>query len=90
MREPFHGHLVEYGVILKLFALHKKESFPIRISSGNVTKSAVFADLVTFTKEIFNGKLNFFCVVLFLPNIGTADTKIDFNFEGKGANDFDS
>ena len=30
-----------------------------------------------------------FCAVLLLHNIATADTKIDFNFEGKGANNFD-
>ena len=36
------------------YTLHKKWSFPLRISSVNVTKSAV-----TFTEEIFNGKLHF-------------------------------
>ena len=40
--------------------LHKKWSFSLRISSVNVTKPA---DLVTFTKEILNGKL-YFCVVI--------------------------
>ena len=34
--------------------LHKKWSFPLRISSVN-------ADLVTFTEEILNGKLYFLC-----------------------------
>ena len=38
--------------------LRKKWSFPLRMSSVNVTKSAVFF-LVTFTEEIPNGKLNF-------------------------------
>ena len=33
-----------------VLALHKKWSFPLRISSVNVTKSAETADLVTFTK----------------------------------------
>ena len=37
---------------------HKKWSFPFRISSVNVIKSA---DLVTFTKAILNGKLHFLC-----------------------------
>ena len=37
------------------FILHKKWSFPLRISSVNVTESAVF----TFTEEILNGKLHF-------------------------------
>ena len=42
--------------------LHKKLSFPLRISSVNVTKSAYpqeTADLVTFTKEILYGKFHF-------------------------------
>ena len=40
---------------------HKKWSSPSRIFSVNVTKSAGTADLVTFTEEILNGKLDFFC-----------------------------
>ena len=40
-------------------SLHKKWSFPLRISSVNMAKSAS-SDLVTFTEEIFNGKLRFF------------------------------
>ena len=39
--------------------LHKKWSFPLRISS-------VHEDLVTFTKEILNGKLHFVCSVSLL------------------------
>ena len=41
--------------------LHKNLSFPLRISSVNMTKSAVFCDLVTFTEEILNGKLHLLC-----------------------------
>ena len=41
-------------------SLHKKWSFPLRISSVNVTKSAV---LCTFTEEILNGKLHFCAVI---------------------------
>ena len=41
-------------------SLHIKWSFPLRISSVNVIKSA---DLVTFTEEILNGKLHFSCSV---------------------------
>ena len=58
-------------------AQHIKWSFPLRISSVNVTKlaencgvghiywsSQETAELVTFTEEeIFNGKLDFFCTV---------------------------
>ena len=40
-------------------SLHKKWSFPLTISSINVTKSAVFWGLVTFTEEILDGKLHF-------------------------------
>ena len=40
----------------------KTWSFPLRISSVNMTKSAD-ADLVTFTEEIFNVKLHFLCSV---------------------------
>ena len=43
----------------------QKCSFPLRISSVNVTKSCVFmqfhAYLVTFNKETLNGKLHFLC-----------------------------
>ena len=39
--------------------LHIKLSFPLRISSVNMTKSA---DLIAFTKEILNGKLHFFAL----------------------------
>ena len=46
-----------------------KISFPLRISSVNVTKSAGHADLVTFTEEILNGKLNFLCSLLCLGNL---------------------
>ena len=41
--------------------LHKNLSFPLRISSVNMTKSTVFCDLVTFTEEILNGKLHLLC-----------------------------
>ena len=40
---------------------NKKWSFPLRISSVNVTKSQFPANLVTFTEEILNEKLKFLC-----------------------------
>ena len=43
-----------------LLSLLKKWSFPLRIFSENVTKSA---RMVTFTGEILNEKLNFLCSV---------------------------
>ena len=43
-------------------ALHKKISFPLRVFSVNVTKSA--GDLATFTEKILNGKLHFCAVTL--------------------------
>ena len=42
-------------------SLNKSESFPLRVSSVNVTKSAFSLDLATFTEEILNGKLHFLC-----------------------------
>ena len=42
-------------------SLYKKWSFPLRISSVNVTQSAVSCNLVTFTEEILNGKFHFLC-----------------------------
>ena len=45
-------------------ALHKKLRFPLRSSSVNATIGHIVnADLVTFIKEILNGKLNFLCSV---------------------------
>ena len=43
----------------QLHPLHKKWSFPLRISSENVTKSQETAVLSTYTEEILNGKLHF-------------------------------
>ena len=37
----------------------KKRKFLLRISSANVTKPQIPADLVTFTEKILNGKLHF-------------------------------
>ena len=42
------------------YTLHKKLSFPLKISSINVINSQETADLVTFTVEIL-GKLHFLC-----------------------------
>ena len=42
-----------------LTSLHKKWSF--EISSVNMTKSAVYVGLVTFTEETLNGKFYFLC-----------------------------
>ena len=52
---------VLYHIVAKIrnnYTLHKKWSFPLRISPVNVSK---FADLDTFTGEILNGKLHFLC-----------------------------
>ena len=48
-------------------ALYKKRSFPLRISSVNVTKSAGNWDLVTFTEEILSGILYFLCSADIFP-----------------------
>ena len=47
------------NALAKRLPLHKKWSFPLRISSVNVET----ADLVTFTEEILNGKLYFLCTL---------------------------
>ena len=43
----------------------KKRSFPLMISSVNVTRSAGTCEFVQITQEIFKGKLRFFSAVLF-------------------------
>ena len=61
-----------------LHQLHKKWTFPLRISLVNVTKSAVSCDLVTFTGEILNGKLLILCsdLRIYLVEITMLWTKI--------------
>ena len=50
--------------------MHKKWSFPFRISSVNVTKPHFLVDLVTFTEQIPHGKFVFCAMFIFLLNIG--------------------
>ena len=57
--------------------LHKKWSFPLRISLANVNKSAGNYDLVTFTDDILNVKLHFSCSGNHKFSSGTA---ISFEF----------
>ena len=45
------------------FSLHKKWSFPLRFLQQMWPNPQETAELVTFTEEIRNGKLNFFCSV---------------------------
>ena len=47
--------------LVKTLHTAKNWSFPLRISSVNVTKPQIPADLVTFTEEIFNGKFHLLC-----------------------------
>ena len=55
---------------LNSIIVHKNWSFPLRISSVNVTKSAGnHRKLVTFTEEILNGKLYFLCSMNETENI---------------------
>ena len=44
--------------LISIHTLHKKWSFPLRISSESVTKSAVFCGFALFTDEILNKKLH--------------------------------
>ena len=50
-----------------VYTAQKKKSFPLKISSVNVTKSAnqETGDFVTFTEEFLKGKLNLLCGVVF-------------------------
>ena len=58
-------------VFKKPLTLHKKWSFPLRISSVNVTKSTVSCGfgLVIFTEEILNGELHFLWSVSLDPSL---------------------
>ena len=53
--------------VLLLFTAQKR-SFPSRISSVHVTKSAVFCGLVTFIKQILIAKPHFSPVIPYLCN----------------------
>ena len=60
---PFYAlQIISIFDFCRYLSLIRKWSFPLGISSVNVTKSA--ADLVTFTREILNRKLHFLCSVL--------------------------
>ena len=55
---------IHYNILIKILRftfllLQKKWSFPLKISSVNMTKP----DLIIFTEEILNGKLHFWCSV---------------------------
>ena len=55
-------YMLPYVVyVAYVYTLHKKWGFPLRISPVNVIKPLFTADLVTFIKEIFNGKPHFLC-----------------------------
>ena len=67
-------------------SLNKKWSFPLRISSVNVTKSA----LILFIEEICNGTLHFVCIacvnqlilityIIFSVSLELCDTFLDFS-----------
>ena len=67
-------------------SLNKKWSFPLKISSVNVTKSA----LILFTEEVCNGTLHFVCIAcinqlisitysIFSVSLEVCDTSLDFS-----------
>ena len=62
------------------FACKSYWSFPLRIFSGNVTKSVETADLIICTEEILKGKLYFLCN-------GNSDEEIFSYFEEENAGD---
>ena len=49
--------------LAQAFSLYRKLSFPLRISSGNLTKCAVFCGFSHIYEEILNGKLHFLWIV---------------------------
>ena len=67
------NHVKENSIYFKPtlhFTLHKKWSFPWRISLLMWPNPQETADLVTFTEEILNGKLHFLCSFsLMFPSI---------------------
>ena len=48
---PFVPKYLNFGIVRNTYSLHKKWSFPLIVSSVNVT----------FTEEILDGKLHFLC-----------------------------
>ena len=52
-----------YLQLLWVIPLHIEWSFPLKIASVNVTKTAVSPDSATFTEETLNGELQFVCSV---------------------------
>ena len=54
-------HATQYSLFRLLTSLHKKWSFPLKISSVNVNRCTQTADLVIFTEDVINRKLHFLC-----------------------------
>ena len=63
--DPLHIYLFRILICFTGYwlTLHKKWSFPLRISSANILIPQETGDLVTFTEEILNRKLHFLCSV---------------------------
>ena len=57
------GTKCKHGYYKKIVALHKKLSFPLKISSVNVTQSAGNCGFGHIIEEILNGRLHFLCSV---------------------------
>ena len=57
------GTKCKHGYYNKIVALHKKWSFPLKISSVNVTQSAGNCGFGHIIEEILNGKFHFLCSV---------------------------
>ena len=53
------GLILWYNILKDSHSLHSKQSFSLRISSVNMTKSTEFCDLVTLTGKILNVNFNF-------------------------------
>ena len=57
------GTKCKHGYYNKIVALHKKWSFPLKISSVNVTQSAGNCGFGHIIEEILNGRLHSLCSV---------------------------
>ena len=57
------GTKFKHGYYKKIEALHKKRSFPLKISSVYVTQSAGNCGYCHIIEEILNGKFHFLCSV---------------------------
>ena len=54
-------HIVNHNKTVATAQKNKEWSFPLKISSVNVTKSSIICGFGPFAEEIVSGKLHFLC-----------------------------